>query len=201
MFTGIYGVPIGYFCNIYGKGLSYSCHRVFPAICKYYRVSLQHTQSFPLRSIGLLCDSYSPFPEILQKKLMGTLYNPVNICSVGVIQLICGHIIGFFWPPTNYLLNIFCGFVKCKNRYHKWYKLYKLFDLLNDVATLLESLKNRDYLRISNKKVYYLDKAPMVQSSPKMMSFNGIFLTCSCRFLHPNSLFQLAFEFVQMHWI
>ena len=69
-----------------------------------------------------------------------------------------------------------------------------LFDLLNDVATLLESLKKRDYLRISNKKVYYLDKAPMVQSSPKMMSFNGIFLTCSCRFLHHDNLFQLAFK-------
>ena len=57
-----------------------------------------------------------------------------------------------------------------------------LFDLLNDVATLLESLKKCDYLRISNKKVYYLDKAPVVQSSPKMMSFNGIFLTSSRRF-------------------
>ena len=41
---------------------SYSYHRVFPEICKYYRVSIQHTQSFPLRSIGFLCDSYSPFP-------------------------------------------------------------------------------------------------------------------------------------------
>ena len=69
-----------------------------------------------------------------------------------------------------------------------------LFDLLNDVATLLESLKKCDYLRISNKKVYYLDKAPVVQSSPKMMSFNGIFLTSSCRFLHPNILFQLELE-------
>ena len=27
-----------------------------------YRVSPQHTQSFPLMSIGFLCDSYSPFP-------------------------------------------------------------------------------------------------------------------------------------------
>ena len=33
--------------NLQGK--SYSYHRVFPAICKYYRVSPQHTQSFPLK--------------------------------------------------------------------------------------------------------------------------------------------------------
>ena len=35
---------------------------VFPAICKYYRDSPQHAQSFSLRSIGFFCDSYSPFP-------------------------------------------------------------------------------------------------------------------------------------------
>ena len=27
-----------------------------------YRISTQHTQSFPLRSVGFLCDSYSLFP-------------------------------------------------------------------------------------------------------------------------------------------
>ena len=78
MFTGIYGVPIGYFCNIYGKGLSYSCHRVFPAICKYYRGSLQHTQSFPLRNIGFLCDSLQPFSIDITEKTYG---NPVNPCK------------------------------------------------------------------------------------------------------------------------
>ena len=31
------------------------------AICKYYWDSLQHTQSFPLRSIRFLCESYCPF--------------------------------------------------------------------------------------------------------------------------------------------
>ena len=38
MFTGFYGV-----------------------FCKYYRLSPQHTQFFPLRSKGFLCDSYSLF--------------------------------------------------------------------------------------------------------------------------------------------
>ena len=45
-------------------GKTFVNHRVFPAICKYYRVSPQHTQSFPLRSIGFLC----AFPLILQEK-------------------------------------------------------------------------------------------------------------------------------------
>ena len=35
---------------------------IFPAICEYYRVFPQHTQSFNLMSVCFFCDSHSPFP-------------------------------------------------------------------------------------------------------------------------------------------
>ena len=38
----------------------------------------QHTQSFPLRSIGFLCDSYSPFSIDIAGKTYG---HPVNPCK------------------------------------------------------------------------------------------------------------------------
>ena len=47
---------------IVGNPVVFSYHRVYPAICRYYRVSAQHTQPFHLRSTGFLCDSYSPLP-------------------------------------------------------------------------------------------------------------------------------------------
>jgi hypothetical protein len=48
-------------CNIYRLRGNPIIIMGFPTICKYYRVSQQHTQSFPLRRIGFLCDSYSFF--------------------------------------------------------------------------------------------------------------------------------------------
>ena len=63
-----------------------SYHRVFPAICKHYRVSLKHTQYFPLRSIGFLCSLF--FIDIAGKTY-GNPVNPcVNICSVSIQQWI-----------------------------------------------------------------------------------------------------------------
>ena len=62
-------------------GKSYSYHRVFPTISKCYMVPPQHSQAFSLRSIGFLCDSYSPFLQMLQGKPMDTSQIPVNICS------------------------------------------------------------------------------------------------------------------------
>ena len=42
---------------------SYSYHRVVAAICEYYRVSPQHTQSFPLRSTAIPWARQSSVPR------------------------------------------------------------------------------------------------------------------------------------------
>ena len=74
-------------CNIYRlRGTPMIIrYRIFSAICKYYRVSPQHTQSFPLMSIGFFCDSYSPFPQILQGKPTGTLEaESISLCFLNI---------------------------------------------------------------------------------------------------------------------
>ena len=43
-----------------------------------YRISTQHTQSFPLRSVGFLCDSYSLFSIDVTGKTCGP---PVILCK------------------------------------------------------------------------------------------------------------------------
>ena len=72
-------------CMVWGNPVIFTdCRKIlqlsqgFPPICKYYRVSPQHTQSFPLSSIGFLCDSNSPFSIDIAGKTYG---HPVNPCK------------------------------------------------------------------------------------------------------------------------
>ena len=85
MFTGILRGSHRFFLQYLWKRAvritekPYSYHRGFPAICKYYRVSPQHTQSFPLRSKYRVSLWFlQPFSIDIAEKTYG---NPVNPCK------------------------------------------------------------------------------------------------------------------------
>ena len=76
MVTGIYGVPVGFFCNIYGKGLYESQRNP--------KLLLTDCRENPMITIGFPCNLYilqgflQPFSIDIAEK---TYENPINPCK------------------------------------------------------------------------------------------------------------------------